>query len=204
MRTFHAGNLPAISGFVGRLLRLDFSAFDDVRSDPATTTPALLVVGGASFLAGLGSWIWALQEGAVNSGDVFVRSVLLGSILQVLAWLLWVYVVYQILARIYGAHVDFYEMIRVMGFAFAPVGLTILIGIQSLAIPLGLIFWGMTLLLTNASIQTTTTADNQQVTVSNLAAFAVFAIVMGFLANVAEVSEVGGLAPGLFFFSLDF
>jgi hypothetical protein len=204
MRTFHASHLPTISSLLGRLLRFDFSAFDDIRSDPATTTPAILVVAGASFLAGLGSWIWALQEGAVDSGDVFIRSVLLGSVLQVLAWFLWVYVVYQVLARVYGAHADFYEMIRVMGFAFAPVGLTIFIGIQSLAVPLGLIFWGSTLLLTNAAIHSTTTADNQQVTVSNIAAFAVFAVVMGFLANVAEVSEVGGLAPGLFFFSLDF
>lgn len=193
-----------MSSLVGRLLRLDLSAFDDIRSDPATTVPAVLVVVGASILAGLGAWIWALQEQAVDAGDVFVRSVILGSVLQVLAWLIWVYVVYQILVRAYGAHADFYEMIRVMGFAFAPVGLTILIGIQSLAIPLGLVFWATTLLLTNAAIQSTTTADGQQVTVSNLAAFTVFAVVMGFLANVAEVSEVGGLAPGLFFFSLDF
>ena len=163
----------------------------------------MIVVGVASFMAGLGSWIWAVQEPRVDSLDVFVRSLIIGSFFQVLAWFLWVYLVYQILGRVYGAHTDFRELIRVMGFAFAPVGLTILIALQSLAVPIGVIFWMATLLMSNVAIQSTTTANNQQVMISNIVAFASFAIVMGFLANIAEVAWVGGLAPGLFFFALD-
>jgi hypothetical protein len=54
------------------------------------------------------------------------------------------------------------------------------------------------------ALQAASTADSQQVTVANLTAFAIFAIVMGFLANIGEVQGVGGVAPGLFFFALDF
>jgi hypothetical protein len=204
MRDFRGRNLAAVSNRVGRILRFDFSVFAEIRSDNAATTPAMLVVLTASILAGFGSWIWAIQLDQVEGGDVFVRSLILGSLFQLLAWFLWVYVTYQVLTRVYSAHADFYEMIRVMGFAFLGVGLSILISISPLAVPIGVIAWATTVLMTNAALQAATTADGQQVAVANITGFAVFAIVMGFLANAGEVGDAGGLAPGLFFFALDF
>ncbi len=206
MRGFQTRNLPALPSRVGRMLRFDFSAFSDIRSDPAATAPAILAVLMASVLAGFGSWIWALRQSQLDGqeGEVFVKSLVLGSLFQLLAWFLWVYVAHQVLTRVYRAHADFYETIRVMGFAFLGVGLSIFIGIDSLAVPIGVIAWAITVLMTNGALQAVTTADSQQVTVANITAFALFAVVMGFLANVGEVRGVGGLAPGLFFFALDF
>ena len=202
MRGFQTSSLPGVSGWIGRVLRFDFSAFDEIRSHPAATTPALLVVVVASVLAGFGSWIWALQTDSIDGGEVFVKSLVIGSILQALAWLVWVYVTRLVLAR-YGAHSDLKEMVRVMGFAFAPVGLTILIAITPLAVPIGIALWALAVLVNNAAIQSATTADSQQVTVANITGFAAFALIMGFLANISEIGNVGGLAPGLFFFALD-
>jgi hypothetical protein len=39
--------------------------------------------------------------------------------------------------------------------------------------------------------------------VANVAGFSIFAIVMGGFANIYEIDSIGGLAPGIFFFSLD-
>lgn len=201
--SFQSTNLQTISGWVGRLLRLDLTAFDEIRSDPSATSGALMVVGAASVLAGLGTWIWSLQTEGIDSGDVLVKSLILGSILQSLAWLIWVYLVYQVLTHAYAARVDFYELIRTMGFAFAPVGLSILIAIRALAVPFGIVSLGFAFLLTNQAIERSGNADTQQAIMANVTGFTIFAVVMGILANIGEVRSVGGLAPGLFFFSLD-
>ena len=38
---------------------------------------------------------------------MFVKSLVIGSILQTLVWFIWVYLVFQVLARAYGARTDF-------------------------------------------------------------------------------------------------
>jgi hypothetical protein len=207
--SYQAANLRSISGWVARLFRLDLSVFDEIRSDPSATPGAIAVVAVASVMAGIGSWLWAIQWGGVEATEVFVKSLVLGSILQTLAWFIWVYLVFQVLARGYRARIDFYELIRSMGFAFAPVGLGILVAITAFAVPFGVISLAGAVLLTYFAIQSSSSAEPQQVLVANLTGFIVFAVVMGILANIAQVTTVGGakigaLAPGLFFFSLDF
>jgi hypothetical protein len=207
--SYQTANLGSIGGWVGRLLRLDLSVFDEIRSDPSATPGAIIIVATASVMAGIGSWLWAVQWRGVEASDVFVKSLVVGSILQTLAWFIWVYLVFQLLARGYGARVDFYELIRTMGFAFAPVGMSILVGITFFAVPFGVISLAGAVLLTYVAIQSASSAEAQQVLVANLAGFTVFAVVMGILANIFKVTsvggaEVGGLAPGLFFFYLAF
>lgn len=203
---FHSTNVQTVGGWVGRLLRLDFSAFDEIRSEPSATMGALIVVFGASVLAGIGSWLWALQSSdlrGVDGAEVFIKSLLLGSIIQTFVWLLWVYLVYQVLARGYAARTDFAELTRTMGFAFTPVALSVLIAIRGVAIPFGIIAFVMAVLFTNAAIQHASDVEAREATMANISGFAAFAIVMGAFANILEVGTFGGLAPGIFFFSLD-
>src|SRR5712692_3779221 len=177
--------LPTLSGWLGRVLRLDFSAFGEIRQERSATTPAIFVVLGSSLLAGLGSWLWALQFPGIDHVEVLVKSFLLGSIIQTGAWFLWVYLVYQVLARGYHLSLDFAGLTRVMGFAFAPVALSVLVAIQSLAVPFGLISFGMAILFTNVAIQTASDAEVRESMLANLTGFASFAIVMGVCANIA-------------------
>src|SRR3989304_9902038 len=110
---FQSTNFRTVAAWVGRLLRLDFTAFEEIRSEPSATTGAVIVVFAASVFAGLGSWLWALQSSdlrGVDSAEVFVKSLLLGSIIQTLVWFLWVYLTYQVLVRAYGARGDFAEL----------------------------------------------------------------------------------------------
>jgi len=203
---FQSTNFRTVAAWVGRLLRLDFTAFEEIRSDPSATTGAVIVVFAASVFAGLGSWLWALQSSdlrGVDSAEVFVKSLLLGSIIQTIVWFLWVYLTYQVLVRAYGARTDFAELTRTMGFGFAPVALSVLIAIIGFAVPFGVIAFTMAVLLTNAAIQAASDAEAREATMANITGFASFAIVMGVFANILEVSRVGGLAPGVFFFALD-
>jgi hypothetical protein len=195
-------NASTVGGWLGRLFRLDFTVFAEVRANPSATSAAIIVVLAASFMAGLGSWLWALQT-FVSDRDAFIRAFIVGSLLQTVVWFSWVYVAYLVLTQGYGSRLDIGEMTRAMGFAFAPVALSVFIFIAALAVPIGMISFGIAILLTNAAIQQVSDADVREATIANLAGFAVFAIVMGGCANIFETDSIGGLAPGIFFFSLD-
>ena len=195
-------DFQTVGSWLGRIFRLDFSAFAEIRANPSATSAAVVVVLGASLFAGLGSWLWSLQS-FVDNTDAFVRSFLLGSLIQTVVWFSWVYVAYIVLTWGYGARQDFGELTRAMGFAFAPVAFSLLVFIGALAVPIGLISFAITILFTNAAIQQVSDADLNEATVANIAGFSTFAIVMGGCANIFEADSIGGLAPGIFFFSLD-
>src|SRR2546427_203365 len=190
-----------VGSWLGRLFRLDFSVLAEVRANPSATSAAIVVVLVASLFAGLGSWLWALQS-FVDDRDAFIRSFIVGSLLQTVVWFSWVYVTYVVLTQGYGARQDFGEMTRAMGFAFAPVALSVFIFIGALAVPIGLISFGIAILFTNAAIQEVSDAAVREATIANLAGLGVFALVMGGCANIFETVSIGGLAPGIFFFSL--
>jgi len=201
--SFETTNLQSVSGWLGRLARLDLTVFEEVRSDPSATPGAIVVVFVASVLAGVGSWLWAVQTDGVGAGDVFVKSLVIGSILQTLVWFIWVYLVFQVLARAYGARTDFFELIRSMGFAFAPVAMSVLVAITAFAVPFGVASLAGAALFSHFAIESSSSAEPRQILIANFVGFLSFAVVMGVLANIAEINTVGGLAPGLFFFSLD-
>ena len=201
---FQGANFQNVGNWLVRLARLDLTVFDDVKDDAAATVPALAVAVVASFLSGLGSWLWWIfQDFPKGGSDVFLKSLILGGILQVGVWFLWVYVAAMILSRGLGAAADLNRLLRTMGLAFAPMAIAVLMFISFLAIPFGVIAVGATVALSYVAMQAATGAQPQQVMLANVLGFVIFAIVLGILGNLAQVYEVGGLAPGLFFFSLD-
>ena len=197
-------NFQNVGSWLLRLARLDLTVFDDVKDDAGATVPALLVAVVASFLSGLGSWLWwTFQDFPKGGGEVFLKSFILGSILQVGVWFLWVYVAAMILSRGLGAAADLNRLIRTMGLAFAPMAIAVLMFIGILAIPFGIIAVGATVALSYVAMQAATGAQPQQVMLANMLGFVIFAIVLGILSNVSEVYNTGGLAPGAFFFNLN-
>jgi hypothetical protein len=204
---FESAGFQNVGSWLMRLARLDLTVFDDVKDEATATVPALAVMVIASFAAGLGSWLWWVtldfHGGSEKIGEAFLKTLILGGILQAALWLAWVYIAAMLLSRIFGAGADLNRMMRTMGLAFAPMVITILMVIDILAVPFAVIALGATLLLSNAAIQATTDAEPQQVIVSNLAGFLVFAIVLGLLGNVAQIYEIGGISPGIFFVPLE-
>jgi hypothetical protein len=208
---FQTGGFQNLGNWLARLIRLDLTVFDDVKDEVTATVPALAVVLVASLLAGLGSWLWWIFEidlpdipGADEKNfEAFLKTFILGGIFMAALWLLWVYISAMILSRAFGAGADMNRMLRTMGLAFAPMAISFLIVISVLAVPFGVFAVATTLLLSNAAIQATTDAEPRQVILANLTGFLVFAIALGILANVAQIHETGGLAPGIFFFDLN-
>jgi len=204
---FQSAGFQNVGNWLGRLIRLDLTVFDDVKDEAAATAPALAVMVIASFAAGLGSWLWwAVQDFPLVSdknGEAFLKTFILGGVLQAALWFVWVYIAAMLLSRVFGAGADLNRIMRTMGLAFAPMIITILMIVDILAVPFAVIAVGATLLLSNSAMQAATDAEPQQVILSNLAGFAVFAIILGILANVAQIYEIGGISPGIFFISLD-
>jgi hypothetical protein len=167
----------------------------------------VLIVLAGSFIAGFGSFVWGLQNdnlAGVDSGEMFIKSLLLGGIIQTVVWFLWVYLVFQVLSRGYGHTIGFPELVRVMGLGFSPIIFSVLIAVDALAVPFGVLSLSLTFLTTNIGIQMSSGADARETTMANVTGFAAFLVVMGVFANVAEVGPFGGVAPGILFFSLDF
>ena len=193
-------------GWLGRIARLDFTVFDELRTDRSATPVAVFIVLAAGVLAGIGTLLWAFQHdefGGIDMMEVLLKAVVVGSVVQTGVWLAWVYITYMLAARVFGSVVHFGELTRVMGFAFAPVALSVLIAIAPLAVPFGLLSFGATLMLTTAAVERAAEIEPRQAILSTLGGFAVFLMFMGAFANVMEVATFGGLAPGILFFSLD-
>jgi hypothetical protein len=191
---------------VARVLRFDFSVFDEVRTERTATASAVLVVVISSLLAGIGSWLWAIQHdfAGLDTAEVFLKTVIGGTVVQTCVFFAWVYLTHLLLVRAFGAQVLFQELIRVMGLAFVPVAFSLLVAIAPLAIPFGVLSLATAFLFSYIAVEKTAGVTTREAVIANLGGFAAFLVFMGAFANVAEAGVFGGLAPGILFFSLDF
>lgn len=154
----------------------------------------MLVVLGASYAAGLGGMIWTfVVADYVDHLRFFVRSFLLGSAIQAAVFLLWVAVTAAVLEYAFRVPAHYSELFRVMGFAFAPVALQLLIFIPALDQSIGIIALGVALYVSTYAVQLSTIASAGQAFCACLLGFAVFCFILGILGNGWV-----DLAPGLF------
>ena len=194
-------------GWLGRVARLDFTVFDEVKGERTATASAVLIVLTASITAGIGSWLWALQHDnfeGLDTAEVFVKTIIGGGLVQTAVWFLWVFFAQLVIARMFGAQVLFSELMRTMGLAFAPMYLSIFVGIAPLAVPFGVFSLALTFLMSNIAIEQASGVTTREATFANLAGFGIFLAFMGAASNFMEAGVFGGVAPGILFFSLDF
>ncbi len=178
-----------------RLASLDTTVFDEVRSDGGSTVPAIVVAVVSTFLFGLGGWLWWLFADLPDSGDVFVKSMILGSIFSLILWAVAVALTYVMLTTVFRARADINELIRVMGFAAAPLALGVLMFIPELEFGIALtavaLFFGANVI----AIQSVTDAVAGKVLAAAGVGFLVWAVVLGFF-----VGDENAYAPGIFVF----
>lgn len=180
-----------------RLIRLDTSVFDEVRNDTSATIPAVLVAAIATFLAGVGGWLWWIMQDFGDGGQVFFESAILGTLFSVALWMVWLLVAWVVLTQVFREDADWQQMLRTMGMAAIPLALSVGMFIPGIDIGVGLASVALFFGLTTIAIQSTTTASPAHVLVANLAGFAVWAIVLGLLA-----SPDNQFAPGIFLFDV--
>ena len=176
-----------------RLARLDTTVFDEVRMDPTATASSFVVMAAAAFAAGLGGWLWWIQKTDFDGGKVFVQSVIMGSLFAIGLWIVWLFVAYVLLTQVFRERADLQQLIRTMGMAAAPLGLSLLLLIPGINFGIGLASIALFFGLSNIAIQSVTTAEPAKVLMANAAGFAVWAVVLTLL-----VDDRTYLAPGIF------
>lgn len=180
-----------------RLVMLDTTVFDEVKGDKNSTIPAIVVVAAATLLSGIGGWLWYISQSYPKSGDFFLKSAILGSILAIIVWAIgWLGVTYVMLTQVFRARADVNELVRVMGFAAAPLALTVGMVIPGLDYGIGLAALGLTFGTTQIAIQSATDAPAGKALIANAAGFAVWVIVVQLF-----VGATNTYAPGIFIFA---
>ena len=181
-----------------RLAMLDTTVFDEVKGDVNSTIPAIVVVAVATLLSGIGGWLWYISQSYhYKSGEFFLKSAILGSILTIIVWAIgWLGVTYVMLTQVFRARADVNELIRVMGFAAAPLALTIGMVIPGLDYGIGLAALGLTFGSTLIAVQSATDAPAGKALIATAAGFAVWVIVVQLF-----VGTTNTYAPGIFIFA---
>lgn len=178
-----------------RLVRLDTSVFEEVKGDPAATVPAIIVVVVATFLSGVGGWLWWVVQTEADTGEIFLKSAVLGTVFAVALWIVWLLVAWVILTQLFRDEADWQQMLRTMGMAAAPLAISVAMFIPGIDFGVALASVALFFGLTTIAIQAATPADPARVLVANFAGFAVWAIVLGLLVTSEDI-----FAPGIFVF----
>ena len=105
-------------------------------------------------------------------------------------------VTYVMLTQVFRARADVNELVRVMGFAAAPLALTVGLVIPGLDYGIGLAALGLTFGTTQIAIQSATDAPAGKALIANAAGFAVWVIVVQLF-----VGATNTYAPGIFIFA---
>lgn len=181
-----------------RLAMLDTTVFDEVKGDTNSTIPAIVVVAVATLLSGIGGWLFFISQAShYKSGEFFLKSAILGSILAIIVWAIgWLGVTYVMLTQVFRARADLNELLRVMGFATAPLAITVGMVIPGLDYGIGLAALGLTFGTTQIAIQSATDAPAGKALIANAAGFAVWVIVVQLF-----VGTMNTYAPGVFIFA---
>ena len=99
------------------VFKLDTKTFAAIESDQAATTQAMIIVAIVAVLNGLGSGIsTAFMGGGHGFFPRFISTLVWGFI----GWLLWAVVTYYVGTKFFGGKADLAEMMRVIGYAYAP------------------------------------------------------------------------------------
>jgi uncharacterized membrane protein len=117
---------------IGGVFKLDPYTFEEIEADPTATTQAALVVFIVALIAALGSFIGALifEEASFSSSLSTLLSVLVG-------WVVWSAVTWFVGVNLFNGTASVSEMMRVIGFAYAPQALAI---IPCIGWPIGIIW----------------------------------------------------------------
>jgi hypothetical protein len=130
------------------VLFLDSAAFKEVEHDEKATGQAALIVVAASILAAIGAssgpFFSSLALGnnpwIVDFGSGSALIIFLGVIFwSILAWLIWAAATYFMGSKIYHGKATYGEMLRVTGFAYAPLAFMILGAIPCIGFAISLV-----------------------------------------------------------------
>jgi hypothetical protein len=184
-----------------RLAKLDTTVFDEVRDDERELVPAVVVAVVCAFLAGLGALLWSQIIPDLDLKSTVVNQFILGSIFLAVLYGVAALVVYVVMAQMYRIQADLMAIVRTMGYAALPLGLSVLMFIPLIfplfaIVPLALLYVMMIY-----AAQSATGAESSQVVVAVTIGFSVMVLVLGIIAvstNLLDAPMGAGLFGILF------
>ncbi|MDP8957964.1 MAG: YIP1 family protein [Actinomycetota bacterium] len=102
-----------------RASRLDASLYEEVEYNTSYTQEAATVVVLANLLGAIGAWLGPGQQSLIGA-------ILTGVLGGVIGWLVWSGIVLLVGTKIFNGTADYGEMLRVLGYATAPIALGII------------------------------------------------------------------------------
>jgi hypothetical protein len=103
------------------VFKLDVNTFEEIEHDSAATMQAVIIVAVVALLAGLGSLFGSMVSGTGGLGGFF------GTLIWTfVGWFIWAVVTYFVGTTFFGGQASIEEMLRVLGFAYAPQLLSII------------------------------------------------------------------------------
>ena len=175
---------------LGRMALLDTSVFEEVRDDERELGSALIVAGSACFLAGLGAWLhWEVSD--LAPGDAFVNAFLLGSLFLAAMYGATALLIYVLMVQFFRVQVDLLAIVRTMGYAAAPLALSVAMFIPVLYPVFALMPLALLLVAMIYAVQAATGAEPVQVVLACLVGFGLMVLVLG----VVAISSSGPDAP---------
>lgn len=188
-----------------RLARLDTSVFDEVRDDPKEMVPSLVVAAVACVLAGLGALLWwQVVPAGYEPDSIFLNTLILGSIFLFVSVMLAGVVAWLVMAQLFGVQSDLQAVLRTVGYAAVPLGLSVLMFIPMIWPVFSLVALALTLVMLIYAIQSVTNGESRQVVIAATAGFAAMVLLAG-LVSIATDTTKAPMGAGQFgaLFDLD-
>ena len=94
-----------------------------------------------------------------GSGQILLKSAILGSVFAIALWVAWVLLVYVILTQVFRAQADVQQLVRTMGMATVPLALTVLMFLPEISFGIALASVALLFGLTTMAVQAATNAS---------------------------------------------
>jgi len=192
--------LESVADRLRGFLTLDASVINEVRIKGTLTVPALLIAGAAILATGLGGLLHYMIEYSdrrfrVPTDEFFLESVVVGSLLGLVFWLVGTGVTILVLRSVHRQDLRPEEVLRVAGFAAAPLALGFFIFIPGIGFGIGLTSAALLLSFTTLAIHKAFDVPLERALLAAASGFAVWSLVLPLL-----VSADNPFGPGVFVF----
>ena len=172
-----------------RVIKLDKSVYAEVETDESAMSQAVTVVAIVAVLSAIGGGI-----GALINDTSFVSAFLVAIVSAFISWVVWAAVTYFVGTTIFHGEATIGEMLRVIGFAQAPLVLNVLSFIPCLGPIISLLAWLFSLYTGFLAIQ-----EGLDLDTGKTAATVAIGWVVGFIITlvIGMIFGVGAIGAGL-------
>jgi hypothetical protein len=168
-----------------RAIRLDWTVFREIAEDPNAMSQAAIIVVVVTFLSAIGSGLAA---------ESFFLGFLMSWILEILiGWILWAVITYFVGTALFKGKTNIAEMMRVLGYAKAPILLGIFQFIPCVGWIFPLVGWILSLFAGFIAIREAMDFDTGDAIVTVLISWVIALAIRIIFVPVAGVSMFAGL-----------